>query len=429
MKKVKFTLGLMLAILFVGANFSNAVVYEPENPAKQYLHQKGTAVLGNYVIPVGVSIDPSAFYANNTSIAAFSGTNTAIEVGISRILDGVYLDTLKIDGLKGVNSSGKDLDLRLEGGYLDGTTSSVGISTRYQFSAIDTYLENNVTLEEYAKIKLTYTDGNETMTFLKRTIVLGMMVYDPELEKNVWVPSTGVAPIEDLLTPVAVFDKTQFTDGTGIATFTYRQNLTALYKKYPIYAMYYEIWTNDETNTPYVHNYGEGNAYPQTNRKLTINTANGITTSHKEWELVKSGYDYTFDVYAEAGKDLEITTNSEFWTADNGGIKVVPKGSGKWTVTLKKLRVTMTVNIGFANSLESAGGGEGQTGNGFFKEDKVWGSGRTLYVKSAGAGTLSIYSVTGQLINSTIVNGDYTTTLPKGLYIIKLKNKAYKAIL
>ena len=422
MKKVKFTLGLMLAILFIGANVSYAADLLPEKLDKGYFYQKGDQLLGGYVIPVGLTVDPSSFYANNEPIVSFTGTNQAIEAGI--LVNGVSTGTYGYIAY-GLDAAGNPIDIRLEGVAYDPPYGT--FPTYYEFAELDTFLMNDKKVEEYAKIKLRYDDGNETMTFLKRTIILGKMMYDPDLDQNTFVPS-GLY-VEDMLTPIDIDYKPFFTEGSGIATYTYKQNLTELYKKYPIYAMYYEIWTNDETNTPYVKNYGEGNAYPLTNRTLKVDAAAGITTSHKEWELIKSGYDYTIDVYADAGKELEISTNSEFWTKDNGGIKIVPNGAGRWKVTLTKLRVTLTVKIGYKAALESAGGGDGQTDIGTIIEDKVWGSGGTLYVKSAGEGSLSIYSVTGQLINTKVINGDYSLTLPKGLYIIKLKNKAYKAIL
>ena len=419
MKKVKFTLGLMLAMLFIGANISYAAAdLEPERPDKPYAHELNDDNLGGYTIPVGVFIDASSSYANTQSLTAFT-TNDAIKVGIIETAsDGTVSSS-------GDYSLGGGEDLRLVAGYYDGATSYT--SGYYMFEELNDFLHDYTKIEEYAKINLSFHKGKEVMPFLKRTILTGVWMYNPDSAKNYWVANGFV--IEDMLVPETTVDKTMFTDESGVATYTYKQDLTALFRKYPIHSMYYEIWTNDEISTPYVNSYGEGNAYPQTNRPLYIDAAAGIKTSVESGVMIESGMDYSFEVTGAAGKNIVITTDCEYWTVANGGVVITPISDGKWKVTLKKIRVTLKLGIAYEAESESAAGDDGQTGNGSFSEDKVWGSGGTLYVKSAGEGALSIYSVTGQLSKSIIVNGDYTTSMPKGLYIVKLKGKAYKVIL
>ena len=408
MKKVKFTLGLMLAILFIGANVSaQSTVLEPENTKKKY-----DSSHDNHRITMSLFVNPSSSYANSKKAADFvPGTdeNDAIRAGVA----GFYASPVPI-------TIGDDVDIRKNASLYDEANSAY---LEYGYRYLDSLLALTVNrrVVQYAEVDLLFSDGKEIIPFIERTIVLGAWKYDPEKDINVWVPS-GIL-VTDKLNEVWKKDKTQFTDGSGIATYRFESELLELYRKYPIYSISYELWTNDETNTPYDKNYGEGGAYPSTNRPLVIDADAGITTSISELDLFESRKDVTFTVYAEPGKDLEISTNSQYWTIANGGLKVVSKGSGLWEVTLVKLNAKITIKIAYVPEPESA------TGNGNITEDKVWGAGGTLYIQSAGEGQLSVYSITGQLVKSAVISGDYSATLPKGLYIVKLNNKAYKAIL
>ena len=402
MKKVKFTLGLMLAILFIGANVISAKAYEPEKTDKPYV----TRVITNSLF-----VNPSTSYANSIPLADFESYDysDAIRFGI---ISRPYTDHYVASDYGG--------DIR-KVSYLWDEGSFGGYSIVYGYPIMDTLLFDNEKMIHYAEVDLLFNDGKEIIPFVERTIYLGVWMYDPEIEKNVWVKSGLV--VTDKLNEIWKKDKTMFTAKSGVATYRYESELIELYRKYPIYSIQHEIWTNDETNTPYDKNYGEGSAYPRTNRPLLIDADAGITTSINELDLFESGKDVTFTVYAEPGKKLNFSTNSKYWSIANGGLKTVNKGSGVWEVTLTRLSAKITVSISYVNEPESATGIEN------IAEDKVWGAGGTLYIQSAGEGQLSIYSVTGQLVKSAVINGDYSATLPKGLYIVKLKNKAYKAIL
>ena len=410
MKKVKFTLGLMLAMLFIGANVSYAVDYQPEktNAKNGYKYKTaatgGDARMGSFVIPIGIDVSPSSFYANKTP---FSGNN-AIEAGLY-----AWNTTNTIDQ-SGNIIAGKDL--RFEGGSYDNLTGSF-----YSYDGMLYLLREDYRMVEWATVKLNFKEGNDNKVFLKRSIILGKMAYNPETEQNEWIPSGLV--VQDLIDPILVTDKTEFTDEDGVATYKFQHNFLELFVKYPIYSMYYEIWVNNEINTPYDKNFGEGHAYPLTNKNLNIEAAEGITVSYNAWDYFVSGKNFSFDVYAEPGKELEFTTNSEKWNVANGGLKAVYKGAGVWTVTLTQITAKISIKIGYAVESESA------TGNGSYATDKVWGANGTLNIQSAGEGVLSVYSITGQLVKSIVVNGDYSTSLAKGMYIIKLNNKAYKVAL
>jgi hypothetical protein len=417
MKKVKFTLGLMLAILFIGANVISAKDYEPEKADKSY---------ANRGIRSSLFVNPSTSYANSIPSNIFGTTDESDAVRQGYVFQGATL----------INPSGgapvtlkdtavsypfkKGVDIRKSSALYDTEFTGTGY-WEFLFNNMDQLLYQNKKIKHFAEVDLLFEDGKEIIPFFERTIHLGMWMYDPEEERNVWVRS-GIV-VKDKLNEIWKKDKTMFTAKSGIATYRYETDYMELYRKYPIHSITYEIWTNDETNTPYDKNYGEGSAYPTTLRPLLIDADAGITTSIRELDLFESRKDVTFTVYAEPGKDLDISTNSQYWTIANGGLKVVSKGAGLWEVTLIKLNAKITVKISYVPEPESA------TGNGNVTEDKVWGAGGTLYIQSAGEGQLSVYSITGQLVKSAVISGDYSATLPKGLYIIKLNNKAYKAIL
>ena len=433
MKKVKFTLGLMLAILFFGANVSYAaVVLQPER-GNNYEYGNDKRLAG-YSIPITYSIEASSFYANSRKINDFWGENDAIEFAMSRdkfspfsfnpFFYPSYLGLSDIDANK--NGMADDwIDLRLESVFIDYLT---GYSF-HTYGELDSCAIYRAKLTHYFTVKLSYDKGKEVIPFLRRTIMLGKWMYDPDANQNVWVEN-GEFIVEDLLVPLSAVTKTQFTDGTGVATYTYDSEIVELYMKYPIHSIHYDLWVNDEMTYVNGLTHGEGNAYVFLNRSINIDAAAGITTNPKSGMiLVESGKDFTFDVSGEAGKELLVSASSNYWTVANGGIIITPNGSGKWQVTIKKVRANLTLKLEYAAVTESGAGDADQTGNGSFTEDKVWGSSGTLYVKSAGEGTLSVYSVTGQLSKNVVINGDYTTTMPKGIYIVKLKGKAYKVIL
>ena len=459
MKKVKFTLGLMLAMLLLGANVMNAAL-EPERPGAKYGSMIGSTLTDNrdgalwdFQVHVGVSISASPSYANGTGMSTpndpyrFDGDNDAIMIktvyqynhidaptppyggGISGFPYGI-MSKVDVDGDGVLNDY---FDIRRESFYINSNGKKLSHATDpydnglwwVGYFEFDNILKYSGSLNHDFQIKLAYDKGKEIIPFVRRTIFLGMWMYDTVEEQNVWVES-GLT-IEELLLPEKRTDVTDFAYGSGVATYNYVSKLFPHYMKEPIHSVHYEIWTNDEVSD----NPGAGNANVHINRAVTIEAADGISTNQVFNKIqVPSGTDFTFDVTGEAGKELVVTTSSSYWSVENGGVKIVPNGSGKWKVTLTKVRATMTVKVGYANTPESGDGGDGTTGNdGSLTEDKVWGSAGTLYVKSAGEGTLSIYSVTGQLSKTVVVNGDYTTTMPKGLYIVQFKGKAYKVIL
>ncbi len=412
MKKVKFTFGLMLSMLFVGASV---------NSVSAQMRPTGVPV----DIDVSYSISASPSYHNSTPMGdAFSGYNDAIEWGykVEQYSNGkfVQLDSSTKGPGQQIHSlpNGDTLDIR-EHAYTSEAYATGGVEFTNEKDSINYCIDSiNCRLSHFLTIKLAYENGKEVIPFVKRTITYWNRVRDTVI-------------MEDLILAYDVLDKTKFTDGTGVATYKYNTaDITSLVKTYWIKSIHYEIWTNDELGENFG---GGGHGNPGINRSVTIGeTAAGMVTNPIVGlvNYVSSGENFTFEVSGEAGKDLIVSTNDGLWTEENGGVQITPLSAGKWNVTIVKVRANLSIEVGYKTSTESSTGGEeGQTANVSVSGDAVWASGGALYVKTANVGMLSVYTVTGQLYKQVAVSGSYTTTMPKGLYIVQLNGKAYKVVL
>ena len=417
MEKVKFTLGLALVMLFTGANFVNAELVERDNTIKR----DGDTIF-THQIDVDYTIQASPSYANNRAVKDF--TTGSVN---SAIIQGVYARYMNAQTNKNLGvpsqpiSGGMARDIRLS--KLDYDLADSWLTYTYLDSAIRAYRQDTVELYYYATVKLGYANGLDITPFVKCTVVYGKWMYDTDKKEHVMVPTHSI-PYN-----IEAYEKTKRTDhtyGTDTATFKYKTNILDIIDRTPlVYSIHFDIWTNDMFGGD-----DEGPAFGDkyTNYAIVINAAPGIATNPGTDiitpKYVRMGTSFTFDVSGDPGKELEVTSSDYLWTADNGGIVITPVGAGKWKVTLYRVSSSMTVKIGYKTVVES-----GETGNGAFAADAVWGSGGTLYVKAATPGTLSVYSVTGQLCKQASISGDFTATLPKGLYIVQLNGKAYKVVL
>ncbi|MDR1381044.1 MAG: T9SS type A sorting domain-containing protein [Tannerella sp.] len=251
--------------------------------------------------------------------------------------------------------------------------------------------------------------------------------------------------MEDLLLPDSVTDKTQFTDGTGIATYKYIVDITPLLEKYSLVQtsntdtivkdrIEYDIWVAEEVS----NNPGSGNAYPTISRAVKILAEEGLATYPYAGipQYVNIYKDFTFEVSGDPEKTLEAGVYLDPQLDGNlivdpvyaidKGIKIEATAAGKWNVTISKVFHNITVKVGYAATTESNEGGDG-TGNLLIVKDAVWASGGQLYIKAATPGQLQIYSITGQLQKAKAVSGNVTLSdLPKGIYLVKLNGRTYK---
>ena len=389
MGKMKFTLNLMLLILFFGANVSRA----------QYTDANWSMPFDDHEYPITANIHSSphylmfygGIYCDYTSHTEFYG-------GYSVILDS---SSIKRDNLE-----------------IPDFSSWIA---EYRYSILDSCLKYNSKLYNYGKIEMLYENGKEVIPYIKRIVTVGEWKYNTNTRRNVLRPTNIV--LEELLLPDSVYPKTDFTYGTGVATYVYTSDMMSMYLKYPFYSIHYEIWVDEEIggNEPGPEN---GNVY--LNHAITIDAADGIITNPLSGMVTytRAKKDFIFDVTCEPGKELEVTTDHQLWSANKGSIIITPVEAGKWSVKLLSISSHLNITVGYKADSESD-----ITGIIAPFGDKVWASGGTLFVKTANAGKLSIYSATGQLCKTTSVNGNYSATMPKGLYIVRLNGKAYKVIL
>jgi len=70
------------------------------------------------------------------------------------------------------------------------------------------------------------------------------------------------------------------------------------------------------------------------------------------------------------------------------------------------------------------------TANAAVSAASVWASGTTLYVSSPVSADLRVYSLTGQLVEQRrLADGVSAVALPRGMYIVKLGDRAQKVAL
>jgi hypothetical protein len=373
MKKVKFTLGLMLAMLFMGATVMNAA----EN------------------IKLSASMGASEFYGG---------------------VDGITIDTVKV--YRGVEISSTSIfkghlnDLQTKGiSDADLGTWSGGDLTKYQ-------RDRNYKAYNRITVQLRYNNGNDLMPVIKRTLTL---------KESDFV-------IVNYLVADESFFKPHMDRKSGIATYTYNDDVLEMLDKYPhITGIKYEITINDEVGTPGVGDY-QPPVYSDVTvmHALSIETEDGITTNPsaqnsgtKGIVYVPSQKDFVFTAFSS--EDIVVTTDRG--NDDQGGVMVKGNGDGSYTVTIKRVLYNFTITIKQLLITESNSGGDGTTANTTVTADAVWAAGGTLYANAANPGTISIYNITGQLYKIESISGSYTLSMPKGIYIVQLNGKAYKVVL
>jgi hypothetical protein len=152
----------------------------------------------------------------------------------------------------------------------------------------------------------------------------------------------------------------------------------------------------------------------------------GTDGAWRTWYYAQSGGAFIFEVAVESGLNLVVT---------DSGIKPDRTEKSKFTPAAPlagfdyyKVRIN-NITSGLVITLSTTGTTSEPTGNAVVAADEVYGAGGTLYANAANPGTLTIYSITGQLIKTVNISGNYSLSLNKGLYVVQLNGKAYKIIL
>lgn len=398
MKKVKFTLGLALSLLFVGANVANA-------------QQSGfnPTLKTDAAIKESFSIKGHPTYKFVESKVEWTGTNPVLSSNPTILPDYPTTYTRKDTTVIKSNVYGYQNIYNLQSSH------------------------HSLSIKQTFNIQFAYKEGKDLRPVVKAIITVGSWYTDEEGTNAPCnsMSATGVV-INDYLVPTNVSSVPDFDRKSLTATYEYSLDIMELIAKYPVYSIDFEISLNDEIGV--VGSDGDGpqvGSLPETMRMVTINAGEGIETSldvdGSKVIYVPSYKNYTFMVKSD--KEIEVTCDRNF--ADpKYGIVVERKTSGgyNYAVTIKQIRSNCKIDI--IQKVEGTGGvGPDDTGNETLSEYAVWGASGTLYVKSAAAATLSIYNVTGQLCKQTTVNGNASFPLAKGLYIVQLNGKAYKVVL
>lgn len=135
---------------------------------------------------------------------------------------------------------------------------------------------------------------------------------------------------------------------------------------------------------------------------------------------VSSRDDFTFTITptgSNIGLELKVRT-SRTSVPDSEGVTIKKNADGSYTVTIKQVQEPIEIYIDFATSNDTT------------INNKIWTSGKTLYIQTTNAKLTQIYTISGRLIHSLNLSGEITTVeLAKGFYIVKTGDYVQKVII
>ena len=446
MKKMRFTLGLMLSMLFLGANVANAqFVYGL--PSTGYLRTT-------------VTVHPCGFYASNVFFETwvydpvyphfpaaaedplvrwyyyFDRTSTIKLTSSTQLIPYGYYDSW----------TGSDWWVPTASDPLTSARTYAGYHVPGNFPNGNIFYwrdKDKAELINFFEINLDYDNGNELKPAVFRTITIGS--WAPQINSNKdrrnFLSPTNIK-ISEMLNPdvdpnIKWFRPHMDRKSNEVATYLYFDDILPLLNKYPIYSIEYEVFIKDEMdNNMDLDPLG---TLPNNTIGVQLAPDDGITTLPNH--LSGAGPDlmfyapkenWTFKAFSKTPitVTLEPLYESDAYRtipdADKAFI-IVDNEDGSFDITIK--RILFNYKIGISSVTSSSGDGDGgQTGNLALGKNFVYAALGTLYVQTDSPATLSIYSVTGQLFKQVSVSGNTTLPIPKGLYIVQLNGKAYKVI-
>ncbi|MDR2384210.1 MAG: T9SS type A sorting domain-containing protein, partial [Tannerella sp.] len=98
---------------------------------------------------------------------------------------------------------------------------------------------------------------------------------------------------------------------------------------------------------------------------------------------------------------------------------------GSYSVVIYDIRQDIKVGITVSTDDLSGIG----TLNEVILSSRVWSSGKSLHIAASNAGQVQIYALTGVLVKTLSIPAGESiaiTTLPAGIYIVRLEGKSYK---
>ena len=440
MKKMKFTLGLMLSMLILGANvaYSQGHTGSFAVTAEVLGCNFYSSPINIYKVIVSPASEVSIDYSYRGLMMNFPNTGT---VGNNITIEGQWVERSSPSGMVWTYGTGGTQDYNF-----NATTNMISPTTTGAANLFFLRHKGNSQAYNRIEINMAYVNGVEVAPVIKRTIVIAKLWTVSAAGVYSKGDPTGVE-VSEYLFPDTVLFRPYIDRMTGIATYIYEDQILPLMDKYTIYSMDYEITTSDKFDSPGINYYQPPTKTDVTQlRSFSIITEAGIKAfdinDNQFWYdllyRIETSKDLTFKVVSSTPIEVTVAPkNPDFLrqpSADGrGGVDWFENEDGTYTVIVKKVQHNLDIFINAATPkstivVYSEEGEGGQTGNAAISADKVWAAGGTLFVEAANAGTLSIYSVTGQLYNQAAVSGSYSLALPKGLFIVQLNGKAYKVV-
>lgn len=389
MRNLKITLGLMFSMIFLGTNVGYAIEWHTDAKIKTYITIKKASTVDTIVAHKRIS---------------YTEINNDKKEQKDRLIGDIFA------GIGSVVINDRDTVMDED----NPVAATWGYAEYYDLlgGETDTVPYNRFT------VKLKYKDGKDYAPVLKRTIVVGQRYEDNEDNKTWYFMKESSVVFTQYIVADSIWHKAQFEDGSGTATYIFKDKLYPLMQNTPIYSIQYEIACIDEVagssdDTP------AGSGSVTLMRGIALDVQDGISTMPNHLSGIhycQSNKDFTFT--AISANPITVSTDRD--RGDEGGVVIEDNGDDTYTVTIRRVQQNLKVTVK-ASGTESS--------NDVLAKDDVWASNGILYVNAATPGALSVYSLTGQLLQTVPVSGTFTTTLPKGLYIVQLNGKAYKVVL
>ena len=455
MKKMRFTLGLMLSMLILGANVSYA-----QNPYEDGYPHRG-------LLTVSATVKPCDFFNSDVRIDLVSEDNKPGTTSYS--INGIrYSAAEKVYYYMStggpMNESNRwyqwysmtygRWSLYPDTWFTWSSTAATGalVNSNKDFYfdyALNEWIpyngegnllyylkKDNTKAYNRIQVELKYIEGNELQPIVIRKITFGRWetVRNPSnanQRRNDLIYDGGW--VEQVIDPDTAWFRPYMDRMNDVAYYVYEdQILPLLLNNPPIYSIEYFISVHDEFDTPGGNDYQPPvGADVTVTRSIQIFPEIGIKTDPSTLGsvlYVPANKEFTFKVFSD--KDINVIAE-----AANPSVKLPPgrlvtwelTGFNTYTVTIRSVQHNLNIYVTAANSSSGEGDGD-QTGNLALGKNFAYAALGTLYVQTDSPATLSIYNVTGQLVKQMQVTGNTSLPLPKGLYIVQLNGKAYKVI-